>query len=192
MPTDDVSADDAADVDVPGPRSRGNSDTVSPTVITLPSSASRSVADEIDWVASLDPLTVTDRAPYTVTGATSTMEFSRTPALDSVTSSRSAVPAGVSGLASPATAEVVRDPVRDTASHSRMPSAARASGCRRTTPRRESIAEVLSRAVSGNRPDGRSWSNTSVAWSVIAGDRVCATRVGPPNADWVRHAGRRV
>ena len=63
MPTDDASAVVAADVDVPGPRSRGSSDTVSPTVITLPSNASRSVADEIDWVASFEPLTVTDRAP---------------------------------------------------------------------------------------------------------------------------------
>ena len=39
MPTDDASAALASDVDVPGPRSRGSSDTVSPTVITLPSSA---------------------------------------------------------------------------------------------------------------------------------------------------------
>ena len=97
MPTDDASARLAADVDVPGPRSRGSSDTVSPTVITLPSRACRSVAGEIDWVASVEPLSVTDRAPYTVTGATSTAVSSRRPALDSVTSSSSAVPAGVSG-----------------------------------------------------------------------------------------------
>ncbi len=38
-----------------GPRSRGSSDTVSPTVITLPSRAWRSVADEIDWVARFEP-----------------------------------------------------------------------------------------------------------------------------------------
>ena len=39
MPTDDASAVVAADVEVPGPRSRGNNDTVSPTVMTFPSSA---------------------------------------------------------------------------------------------------------------------------------------------------------
>ena len=54
MPTDEASAVVAADVEVPGPRSRGSSDTVSPTVITLPSSARRSVADDTDWVASRD------------------------------------------------------------------------------------------------------------------------------------------
>ena len=47
----------------------------------------------------------------------------------------------------PATAAVVRDPVSDTASHSRMPRAATAFGCNRMTPRRESTAEVFSRAV---------------------------------------------
>ncbi len=76
------------------------------------------------------------------------MVSSRSPALDSVTSSSRAVPAGVPAGATPATAAVVRDPVSDTASHSRMPSAAMASGCSRTTPRRESSAEVFSRAVS--------------------------------------------
>ena len=95
MPTAEASALLAADDGMSGPSSRGSSDTVSPTVITLPSSAWRSVADEIDWVARFDPRTVTDRAPYTVTGATSTVVFSRSPALDSVTSSSSAVPAGV-------------------------------------------------------------------------------------------------
>ena len=39
MPTDEASAAVAADVGMSGPSSRGNSDTVSPTVITLPSSA---------------------------------------------------------------------------------------------------------------------------------------------------------
>ena len=63
MPTADASAALAADVGMSGPSSRGSSDTVSPTVITLPSRAWRSVADEIDWVARFDPLTVTDRAP---------------------------------------------------------------------------------------------------------------------------------
>ena len=39
MPTVAASAALACDVDVPGPRSRGSSETMSPTVITLPSSA---------------------------------------------------------------------------------------------------------------------------------------------------------
>src|ERR1700742_74186 len=63
MPTDDASAAVAADVGMSGRRSRGSSDTVSPTVITLPSKAWRSGADEIDWVARFEPVTVTDRAP---------------------------------------------------------------------------------------------------------------------------------
>ena len=128
MPTDDASAEAAAEVDVPGPRSRGSRDTVSPTVITLPSSANRSVAGDTDCVASREPASVTDLAPYTVTGETITVVFSRRPALDSVTSSRRAVPAGTSVAATPATAAVVRAPVSDIASHSRMPRAAMASG----------------------------------------------------------------
>ena len=43
IPTAEASARVAADVEVPGPRSRGSSETASPTVITLPSSACRSV-----------------------------------------------------------------------------------------------------------------------------------------------------
>ena len=39
MPTADASALLASDVGMSGPSSRGNSDTVSPTVITLPSRA---------------------------------------------------------------------------------------------------------------------------------------------------------
>ena len=63
IPTADARARLAADVEVPGPRSRGSSDTASPTVITLPSNACRRVAGEIDWLASDEPLSVTDRAP---------------------------------------------------------------------------------------------------------------------------------
>src|SRR5262245_46828538 len=115
MPTDEARALVASDVDVPGPRSRGSRDTVSPTVITLPSRARRSVAADTDCVASREPLSVTDLAPYTVTGETSTWLFSDSPALESVTSSSSATPAGVSGGATPATVAVVRNPVSDTA-----------------------------------------------------------------------------
>ncbi len=182
MPTEDASAELASDVDVPGPRSRGSSDTVSPTVITLPSRAWRKVADDTDWVASVDPRSVTDRAPYTVTGDTSTVVSSRRPALDSVTSSSSAVPAGVSGGATPATAAVVREPVSDTASHSRMPRAAMASGCSRTTPRRESVAEVFSRAVSARLEaggGGRRGSDRS-----LLSPPAYAGRAGPPTGGW--------
>ena len=63
MPTAEASARVAADVEVPGPRSRGNSETASPTVNTLPSKACRNVVDGTDWVVSVEPLRVTDRAP---------------------------------------------------------------------------------------------------------------------------------
>ena len=39
IPTDAASAEDAAELEVPGPRSRGSRETVSPTVRTLPSRA---------------------------------------------------------------------------------------------------------------------------------------------------------
>ena len=63
IPTAAVNAELASEFDVPGPRSRGSSDTVSPTVSTLPSSAWRKVADDTDLVARADPLNVTDRDP---------------------------------------------------------------------------------------------------------------------------------
>ena len=63
IPTDVANARLAADVEVPGPRSRGSSDTASPTVITLPSKACRRVTAAIDWLASVEPLNVTDCAP---------------------------------------------------------------------------------------------------------------------------------
>jgi hypothetical protein len=82
-----------------------------------------------------------------VAALTITAVPSRSPTLDSVTSSSSTMLTGLSWSAKPATAAVVRDPVSDTASHSRMPRAATAFGCNRITPRRESTAEVFSRAV---------------------------------------------
>ena len=63
IPTAVASAALACEVEVPGPRSRGSSDTVSPTVITLPSSACRSVAGGTERDARFEPVTVTDRAP---------------------------------------------------------------------------------------------------------------------------------
>ncbi len=50
-------------VEVPGPRSRGRSDTVSPTVSTFPSNACRRVVSEMEPVASADPVTVTVLPP---------------------------------------------------------------------------------------------------------------------------------
>src|SRR5699024_6870811 len=46
IPTAAANAVVAADVEVPGPRSRGSSETASPTVSTLPSSAWRNVAGD--------------------------------------------------------------------------------------------------------------------------------------------------
>ena len=63
MPTEAASLREASDVEVPGPRSRGSSDTASPTVTTLPSSACRNVTGVIDWDASDEPDSVTERAP---------------------------------------------------------------------------------------------------------------------------------
>nr|CRL82830.1 hypothetical protein CPGR_06057 [Mycolicibacter nonchromogenicus] len=63
IPTADANAVVAADVDVPGPRSRGSRETASPTVITLPSSAWRNVVGDSVWEARAEPLSVTDRAP---------------------------------------------------------------------------------------------------------------------------------
>ncbi len=48
MPTAEANARVAADVEVPGPRSRGSNDTASPTVNTLPSNACRRVAGGTD------------------------------------------------------------------------------------------------------------------------------------------------
>src|SRR5437588_1755740 len=71
IPTAD-SAREAADLDVPGPRSRGSRDTTSPTVNTLPRRACRRVAGGTNCVVIAEPLNVTDRAPYTVAAATMT------------------------------------------------------------------------------------------------------------------------
>ena len=179
MPTEAANAVLAADVEVPGPKSRGSSDTVSPTVKTLPRSAWRSAAEDTDLQASADPLNVTERAPWTVHGDTSTVASSRSPALDSVTSSSSTVPAGVPAGATPTTAAVVREPMSATASHSRIPSAAIASGCSRRTPRRESSAAVLSRAV-------------KLRLELIGRSRACVGRVGraPPGSGAGRGARR--
>ena len=140
----------AAAVLVPGPRSRGSSETVSPTVTTLPSNACRNVCAEIDCVARADPVTHTRLAPYTGTGETTIEASSLIPAFERVTSSSSAVPVGVPGGAIPATAAVRREPTRAMPSHSRKPNAVSTSGCSRTTPRRVSAAELFSRAVRAN------------------------------------------
>ncbi len=63
IPTAAASARVAADVEVPGPRSRGSNDTASPMVITLPSKACRRVIGVIELAAIDEPDSVTDRAP---------------------------------------------------------------------------------------------------------------------------------
>ena len=148
IPTEEASAEVAREVGMSGPSSRGSSDTVSPTVITLPEQGlpQGGRRNRLRRQVRAGQASPSGRR-NTVTGATRTVVSSRSPALDSVTSSSRAVPAGVPDGAMPATAVVVREPVSETASHSRMPSAAMASGCSRTTPRRESSAEVFSRAV---------------------------------------------
>jgi len=130
----------------PGATSCGSSDTASPVVSTLPASASRSVSGLIVRLTSADAATVIERAAATWTGAATTSDPSVSPRLDSVRSSSSAMPGAVCPAA--ASAAVDRAPVNRTASHGRNPSASSTSGCSRTTPRRASTAEVLSRAVS--------------------------------------------
>ena len=87
----------------------------------------RRTVELIEFVAMDEPVTETDRAPYTVTGPTTTEEFSVRPTFDMVTSSRRIVPAGVPVGARPATVAVPRAPMSAMASHSRMPNAANAS-----------------------------------------------------------------
>src|SRR5690606_13059039 len=128
-----------------GTTSWGSSDTASPAVTTLPTSASRIVSGVSAARASRDPVSVTRRAGCTVAGATTTGEPSVRPALDRVTSSSVAWPAGpVPGAT---IAVVTRAPVKVTASHERSPSASMISGCSRTTPRRASAADAASRAT---------------------------------------------
>ena len=129
-----------------GSTSRGSSDTASPRVTTLPSSATRTVSGVSAARASVDPVSRTTRAGSTPPGATTTVEPSVSPALDRVTSSSVACPAGPSAGAT--SAVVTRAPVSATASHDRRPSASITSGCSRTTPRRKSVADAASRATS--------------------------------------------
>ena len=128
MPTDNVSARVAALAVSSGPRSRGSSDTASPTDSTLPRSARRSVASSTPRLATAEPVTTTRAAPCTATPESTTEAFSLMPALENVMSSSSSVPVGVPDGAAATTAAVTRAPVIDTASHSRNPSAVSASG----------------------------------------------------------------
>ena len=129
----------------PGARSCGSSDTASPAVSTLPASARRSVSGLTEWLTRTDAVTVIERAAGTSTGASTTSEPSVNPRLDSVRSSSSTIPGALCPAA--ASAALTRAPMSRTASHGRNPRASSTSGCSRTTPRRASNAEVLSRAV---------------------------------------------
>ena len=128
-----------------GSMSCGRSDTASPPVTTLPTSASRTVSGVSAARASRDPVSRTRRAGSTRAGATTTADPSDSPALESVTSSRVACPAGPDVGATRAV--VTRAPVKVTASQERRPSASMTSGCSRTTPRRASAAEAARRAT---------------------------------------------
>ena len=77
--------------------SRGSSETASPPVTTLPSSASRTVSGVSAARASGEPVSRTTRAGSTPPGATTTVAPSVSPALDSVTSSSVAWPGGTVG-----------------------------------------------------------------------------------------------
>ena len=104
----------------------------------------------IELVASAEPVTATAARRDTVTGATTTVLESRSARRSTTSRRRGVRPVGVPDGAIPATAAVSREPIRAIPSHSRRPSAVSASGCRRTTPRRVSAAEVLSRTVSAS------------------------------------------
>ena len=129
-----------------GSMSRGSSDTASPRVTILPSSATRTVSGVSAALASVEPVSRTTRAGATPPGATTTVAPSVSPALDSVMSSSVAWPAGPSAGAT--SAVVTRAPVSATASHDCSPSASMTSGCSLTTPRRASMAAAASRATS--------------------------------------------
>ncbi len=87
----------ASEVLVPGPRSRGEERDRVADADDLARRACRRTVELIEFVAMDEPVTETDRAPYTVTGPTTTEEFSVRPTFDMVTSSRRIVPAGGSG-----------------------------------------------------------------------------------------------
>ena len=70
-----------------GSRSCGRSETASPPVTTLPSSASRAVSGVSPARASREPVSSTWRAAATCAGATTTAAPSVRPALERITSS---------------------------------------------------------------------------------------------------------
>ena len=81
----------------PGGASCGSSDTLSPLVTILPSSASRSMVGRTAVIASAVPATTTRRASRSGAGATVTWSPSRTPRLPSSRSSQSSLAAGTVG-----------------------------------------------------------------------------------------------
>ena len=169
MPTAMASAALAADVDVPGPRSRGSSETVSPTVITLPSSASRRVAGDTDCGGELRTRSPSPTGRRTRSPARRSPWRPRAdPALDSVTSSSRAVPAGVLGRCDArrprrwcATRSATPHPIPECPVRQRLPDAA--------GPHRAGVssAEVFSRAVSLRWPSGG--SSSAVRFASLSG-----------------------
>src|SRR5690606_22959365 len=131
-----------------GDTSCGSSETVSPGQKTLPAKARRTVSGDSDACANREPVTCTCLAGRTGTGATLTCAPSVNPRFINVSSSSRTIPVGEVRGAGAARAAVTRAPVNCTASHERRSRAFRTSGCSRTIPRRLSVAEDDSLAVS--------------------------------------------
>ena len=119
---------------------------MSPGSRTLPVSARRSVSGARATVARREPASSMPRATATGAAATPTVAPSTTPALTIVVSSSTAAPGAAGAGAGATRAAVVRAPVTRTAPQASTPRAVITSGCRRTTPRRASPAEVPRRA----------------------------------------------
>ena len=130
-----------------GARSCGSSDTWSPVVRALPSKAVRSISGSTAARTSAEALTVTVMASLSGARSTRMVAPSGTPRLPRTSSSQCnsccPAPGGDSATRPP----VVRAPCITSTSHGAQPSAARASGCSRTMPRRWSSADGCSRAV---------------------------------------------
>ena len=184
-----------------GARSWGSSESVSPGSRTFPVSARRSVSGARATVARREPASSMPRATATGAAVTPTVAPSTAPALTIVVSSSTAAPGAAGAGAGATRAAVVRAPVTRTASQASTPRAVMTSGCRRTTPRRASPADVPRRArrstpfgaVTAGRPGAGRSAGPVVAGPVVAGPVVAvpsqAEPAGAPGATAARDAG---